>query len=401
MRILQVSSEHPPIQVFGLGRYVCDLSRELVRQGHQVHVLTNYIDGTEQDVVDSGVSIHRVDFPPPPKPATLGGPPMAFNLLLQQRAHAVGFEGCGRPEVAVSHDWLTALASHRIAKRWGLPHVWTVHDTVYGKRFGRIEDAEDRLAFEIERWAAEAADLVLVNSRAIREEVISAYQGKPDRVELLHCGIDPDTYSSDQGPSRLAAFRQVLCDPGEVLVTYCGRLDLEKGIDTLINAFGILRGRGVQARLALAGRGSLRPTIEDHIRRLGLDPWVRLVGYLEGAVLVHFYRASDIHVCPSHYEPFGLVAAEAMAAGTPVVVSATGGLTDIVTGSDVGRAVPPRDIRALATTLHELAADPELRKRLGSAGQKYVRRNFSWRILAPRAASLYASAVRQKALVPV
>lgn len=400
MRILHISSEHPPIQVFGLGRYVCDLSRELVRQGHQVHVLTNYVDGSGQDVVDSGVSIHRVDFPPPPKPTSPGGPVMAFNLLLQQRAHAVGFDGCGRPEVVVSHDWLTALASHRIAKRWNLPHVWTVHDTVYGKRFGRIEDEEDRLAFEIERWAAQAADLVLVNSRAIREEVVKAYKGKLDKVELLHCGIDPDIYSSDQGASRLAAFRQVLCDPEEVLITYCGRLDLEKGIDTLINAFGVLRGKGVRARLALAGRGSLRPTIEDHIRRLSLEPWVRLVGYLEGPVLVHFYMASDVHVCPSHYEPFGLVAAEAMAAGTPVVVSATGGLTDIVTGSDVGRAVPPRDIGALSNALHELAGDPELRKRLGRSGQRYIRRNFSWRVLAPRAASLYGSALRRTELVP-
>lgn len=139
MRILHVCSEYPPQKVFGLGRYVSDLSRELASQGHEVAVLTNSLGGVDRDLVDQSVQVHRVEFPPPPMPPTPGAPVMAFNVHLQQRARALGREGLGDPEVVVSHDWLTAVAGHRIARRLDLPHVWTVHDTVHGKRFGKIE----------------------------------------------------------------------------------------------------------------------------------------------------------------------------------------------------------------------------------------------------------------------
>jgi glycogen(starch) synthase len=317
---------------------------------------------------------------------------MAFNLHLEQRAFALGREGCGSPEVIVSHDWLTALAAHRIARRWNLPHVWTVHDTVYGKRFGQIVQSEDRLAFRIESWAAKTADLVLANSRAIREEIHYAL-GRGERdVELLHCGIDPARFEEELPTARHRALRSVFAKPEELLITYSGRLDLEKGIDTLINAFSTFRQSFPMARLVIVGRGNLEPLILDHIGRLGLETAVGLVGYLESEMLRHVYQVSDIHVCPSHYEPFGLVAAEAMASGTPTVVSGTGGLTDIVTGNDVGRAFRPKDAASLAAILLELAMDDRLRRRLGEAGRKHVRKHFAWPILAHEAARLYQSA---------
>jgi glycosyltransferase involved in cell wall biosynthesis len=113
MRILHVASEHPPQEVYGLGRYVCDLSRELAAQGHSVHVLTNSISGRDQDVVDHGVALHRVDFPPPPKPSGEHAPALAFNLHLQQRATALGRMGLGDPEIVISHVVLSTNLSSR------------------------------------------------------------------------------------------------------------------------------------------------------------------------------------------------------------------------------------------------------------------------------------------------
>src|SRR5258708_1419911 len=123
MRILHVSSEHPPQKVFGLGRYVCDLSRELVCQGHEVHVLTNSVGSDVQDVEDRGVRIHRVDYPPPPKPPGTLSSVLAFNLHLQQRAHSLGKDRLGNPEVVVSHDWLTAGAGDRRGARLCWSHA--------------------------------------------------------------------------------------------------------------------------------------------------------------------------------------------------------------------------------------------------------------------------------------
>jgi glycogen(starch) synthase len=393
MRILHVSSEHPPQQVFGLGRYVCDVSRELAKQGHVVHILTNSIGGKEQDLVDNGVHLHRVDYPPPPQPPGVISPVLSFNLHLQQRAHMLGLDALGKPEVVVSHDWLTALAGHRLARRLGVPHVWTVHDTVHGKRFGQLNDPGDRMVFEIETWASRTADLVLVNSRAVYDEITKTYGGTPSRIELLHCAIDPERFVSSQEPSRIAEFRRMFADPDEVLITYVGRLDLEKGIDTLINAFAILHKEVPRSRLAIVGEGDLQEAIASHIKHLNLEGAVKLYGYLRGEVLKHYYIVSDIHVCPSHYEPFGIVALEAMAAGTAVVASATGGLTDIVSGRSVGRLFPPRDQAALAEVLINLAKDPGLRKRLGQAGSQHVREHFVWSKIAAKAAVYYREIV--------
>ncbi len=399
MRILHISSEYPPQKIFGLGRYVSDLSRELASQGHGVHVLTNSLGGVDRDLEDRGVRIHRVEFPPPPMPPTPAAPVMAFNLHLQQRAFALGRPGLGDPEVVVSHDWLTAVAGHRIARRLGVSHVWTVHDTVHGKRFGVLQDVEDQVANSVERWATRAADLVLVNSSAISDEMTTAYQAGPGRCRLLHPGIDPESCRSTQEAPRLAAFRQTLAEPEELLLTYTGRLDLEKGVDTLLNGVSLLRSRLPRVRLAIAGRGVLLPTIESHIRDLKLDGSVTLCGYLEGQVLRTFYTVSDIHICPSHYEPFGLVALEAMAVGTPVVVSDTGGLKDIISSPSVGRRFPPRNPGALADTLFELASSPGLRRKLGRAGMKRAVSHFSWSVLAGKAVSLYEGATERKTVM--
>lgn len=186
----------------------------------------------------------------------------------------------------------------------------------------------------------------------------------------------------------------MFAEPEEILVTYAGRLDIEKGIDTLINAFALLRKQEPRARLAIAGEGDLRATIEEHLRKLRLGDAVQLVGYLRGEVLTGFYCVSDIHVCPSHYEPFGIVALEAMAAGTAVVASATGGLTDILTGRSVGRLFPPRNAEALASVLLELARDADLRKRIGQAGAARVRDHFAWSVMARKAVSHYETAVK-------
>lgn len=401
MRILHISSEYPPHKIFGLGRYVSDLSRELAAQGHEVHVLTNSLGGMDRDVTDRGVKVHRTEFPPPPMPPTQGAPVMAFNLHLQQRAHSLGRLGLGDPELIVSHDWLTAIAGHRISRRWGLPHVWTVHDTVYGKRFGKIEQIEDRVAHRVELWATREADQVLVNSTAIGEEITKVHGARREKVGLLHPGIDPAACQSSQEEFRLETFRSVFASKDEPLITFTGRLDLEKGVDTLINAFAHLKTRLPKARLAIVGRGLLLPTIEEHVKSLKLERAVSLPGYLEGQVLRSFYRVSDVHVCPSHYEPFGLVALEAMAVGTPVIASDTGGLKDIVSSTKVGRKFPVGDPQALANSLFELLGNPKLRAQIGQAGRKHVHDKFGWPRLARTAVGHYERALEMKREVAV
>lgn len=387
MRILHLASEYPPQKVYGLGRYVCDLSRELAAQGHEVHVLTNSIGGADQDVTDRGVRLHRIDHPMPPKPAGTIAPVLVFNLCLQRRSQALGLAELGDPEVIVSHDYLTAPAGHRIAHRWGLPHIWTVHDCIDGKRFGKVKTPDDLAVREIERWAARAADAVLVNSSALKREIATGL-GAQAKTEILPGGVDPARFTGFQSDANLAAFRGCLAAPDEILLTYVGRLDQEKGIDTLINAFAkALRAHG-KMKLAIAGRGDLQPLIENHIRQLQLENSVRLLGYLQGEVLKSVYRVSDIHLCPSRYEPFGLVALEAMAAGAPIIAGDTGGLADIVEDGKSGLRFRPEDVGALANSILSLAHDKTLRRRLAEGAQNRAEK-FAWPRIAKQAATLY------------
>lgn len=391
MRILHLSSEYPPQKIYGLGRYVCGLSRELAAQGHEVHVLTNSMGGIDQDVIDDGVHIHRIDHPMPPKPEGTIPPVLVFNLFLQQRSFDLGLAGLGQPEVIVSHDYLTAPAGHRLARRWGLPHIWTAHDSIHGKRFGAVRDADDLAVKEIERLAAGEADLVLVNSNALRQEMLEHYGAPQGRIGLLPGGVNTTTFSALQSPARLAAFRECLAGNDEILVTYVGRLDPEKGIDTLINAFAEAKRMIPALKLAIAGSGDLQATILQHINQLHLNDSIQLPGYLQGEVLKHFYGISDIHVCPSHYEPFGLVALEAMAAGAAVIVSDTGGLTDIVGGKDHGIKVEPRNIGKLAEALIKLGSDRTRRKQLAQGARKRAEA-FAWSEITRLAVAFYRKA---------
>jgi len=391
MKILHVASEYPPQEVFGLGRYVSELSRELVLQGHDVHVLTNSMGEGVQDFMNDGVAVHRVDYPPPPKPPGNLAPALAFNVHLLQRALSLGMEGLGHPDVIVSHDWLTSVAAHRMAQLWRCPHVWTVHDTHRGKLFNVLQHPTDQMTVALERWSATHADMVLVNSSSVAAEVI-AEGGDPKRIRIVPCGIDPDRYTSQLSPARRAAFRLSLCAPDHLLITYAGRLDLEKGIDTLINSLSGLRVRHPHVSLVMAGKGVLQETIQAHVRELDLEDCVSLIGYLQGDVLRAFYAASDIHVCPSSYEPFGLVAVEAMAAGVPVIVSNVGGLADIVATEAIGLRVAPKDVSGWMTALDRLCADAPLRQSLGRAGQAHVRAQYAWTSIAMRAVAAYAEA---------
>jgi len=227
----------------------------------------------------------------------------------------------------------------------------------------------------------------------VETEILQTYDGLKERVRIVHCGIFPDRFVSKQAIERIAEFRALLASRDELLITYVGRLDVEKGIDTLIEAFAVLQRR-VRAKLVIVGDGDLVDTIREHIQTLNLEHLVTLHGYLMGEVLKHIFVVSDIHVCPSYYEPFGIVAAEAMAAGAAVVASDTGGLRDIISTPTVGRLFEPHNVERLTTIMLELSSDTALRKKIAIKGSKHVREHFSWKSIASKAARVYQEAIK-------
>ncbi|MBI3725143.1 glycosyltransferase family 4 protein, partial [bacterium] len=230
MRILHLSSEYPPAQIYGLGRFVHGLARAQAALGHEVFVLTNSDGGSQDQIVLDGVSVHRIAFPNPPRPADAHGEVLQFNYCLVAR-FLERREVFKNVELVVSHDWLTALAAREIASELGIPLVVTFHDEVIGKNFGVLRP-DDVFARNLEALTAHDAAGVIANSRFMARQVIRHYGVSAARVVPVPGGIDPALFEIG-AEHRARDFRSVLAGPEDVLVAYVGRLDQEKGLEIL------------------------------------------------------------------------------------------------------------------------------------------------------------------------
>ena len=374
MKIIHLASEYPPQKVFGLGRFVHDLAIEQVRRGHEVHVVTNSIGGRDHEIVEKGVHVHRVDAPPPPKPADSGATVTQFNVQLLERVFRDRI--CPDADVVNAHDWLTALAGKTVARRLGAIFVVTIHDAIVGKRFGEL-DNEAKYVGNIEHWVCHEADRVICVSEHTRNEVIESYGADPNKTYAIHNAVSEDSFPVPD-PKLLARFRRVLAREDEKIVLYVGRLDHEKGVDVLLDAFAEVQRGGHRAKLVIAGKGVLEPELRKKAVELGVERGVVFTGYAAGDVLNYAYHSADVLVVPSLYEPFGIVALEGMICGLPVVASATGGLTEIIQSEANGLTTIPGDGRNLAEQISRVLSDGMLAGCLADAGRRTAREKFSW-----------------------
>ncbi len=401
MRILHLASEFPPAQIFGLGRYVHDLARAQVRRGHEVHVLTNSLSGRDQDVempalrsatprreAGHGVQVHRINFPSPPKPADGATQVTQFNALLIERLLELKLRSC---DAVVAHDWLTILAADHARRIVGGRLVLTMHDTVIGKTFGRLSN-EDKYIAQIERWGCRTADAVVAVSRHVKDELTGIYEAPADRITVVPCGVDPSWFAAVE-EKHLKDLRSALAAPESKIVAYVGRLDPEKGVDRLLQALAATLPRFPQTTLVIAGKGSEQPRLEELAKRLRVADHVKLLGYVKGAALEALYKTTDILVCPSTYEPFGIVPLEGMINRVPVIASDVGGMAEIVEHERSGLKVAPNDAHALAAAIESLLADPGKAKRLGDAGHERARRVYGWDRVAELVEAVYSGRV--------
>ena len=387
MNILHLASEYPKARIFGLGRYVHDCAGAQARRGHEVHVLTNSLSGKEQDAVANGVHVHRINFPSPPMPPDGATQVTQFNFCLYERLLEIE-PVLGRVDVVVAHDWLTVLAADLVRKRLGARLVLTVHDTVIGKTFGRMTN-EDRFIANVERWGCRLADAVIAVSGHVKSELLGVYEAPPDRVHVVPCGVSPAWFEALDG-RFLADLRATLATPDEKILAYVGRLDPEKGVDRLLEAFAAVRRAHTDARLVIAGKGGEQPKLEEQASRLGVREHVRFLGYVTGPALEAIYKVSTVLVCPSTYEPFGIVPLEGMINRVPVVVSDTGGMAEIVEHERSGLKVSPGDAGALAHALRRLLDDSALARRLTDGGYERARTIYSWDRVAEMTEPIYS-----------
>lgn len=394
MRVLMLSWEFPPRLVGGLGRHVDALTRSLVAAGHEVHVISRSHPDAPAEERHGGLHVIRVDASPPQVAFEDLVPwVLAFNTSVL--AAAARLLRTTAIDVVHAHDWLVASAAVGVADAHELPLVATVHATEYGRHQGHLPGPMNRLIHGIEGWLVEHADRTIVCSSYMHEQVRTLFGVPESRLETIPNGVAVDEFAPPADEVR--DLRRTLADDATHLVLFAGRLEYEKGVQTVLHALERLVDRVGAVRFLIAGVGTYSDELRGLVDELGLRHRVQFTGFLEERALRLHYAAVDVAVAPSLYEPFGLVATEAMACGTPVVVSDTGGLREIVVDG-TGLTFPPHDAAQLADRIAEILTGPELAAALVERGRERMRSRYDWADVAERTVLAYTTTLQRRAV---
>jgi len=383
-RILILSWEYPPLIEGGLARHVRKLSEQLVADGFEIHVLTRGEESMLPEEEMEGVLVHRVREPRRPRDL---GEFVTWIEHMNADMLAAGVELGDRFDFDLvhGHDWLVAVAGDHLANRFRCPLVVTIHATEYGRHQGWVESHPQSYIHDVERWMANRAERVITCSHYMRGHVADIYDLEEERVTVIPNGIDPlDLQPVDD----LETLRARFAGPQERLVLLVGRLVYEKGFQLALEALPGLIERLGAVRFLVAGSGTHERELKAQAQQLGLMEHGTFLGWIGDDVLHSLYRISDLCVIPSIYEPFGLVALEAMASGCPCIVADTGGLREVVPNDDVGLRFRSRDSASLAAMVERVLTDEPLRDRLVAEASEHVLR-FDWADVARQTAKLY------------
>ena len=379
-----LTREYPPEVYGGAGTHVEYIAREL-RHLAEVSV---HCWGAPR--IESGVTSHQpwtALAEPKPEATTL----QAISIDLSMAAAVKG------ADLVHSHTWYANLGGHLSRLMWSIPHVMTIH-SLEPLRPWKAEQLGGGYALSMfcERTAIESADAVIAVSKGVRQDVLDCYPAvDPDRIHVIHNGIDPEIYRPQPSPETLARFG---IDPSRPFALFNGRITRQKGLPLLLAATLKL---DPQYQVVVVASSPDTPEIGAEVAALagrasaerGNVVWID--HFIEREELIQLHTHATVFVCPSIYEPFGLVILEAMACETPVVASRVGGIPEIVVEGETGYLVDfdPGDLNAftsaLAARMEKLLRDAELASRMGKAGRERVLQHFGWPAIAAQTAQLY------------
>ena len=338
MRILMLSWEYPPNVVGGLGKHVAELVPALADRGIETHVVTPLRAGKQELETSHRTVVHRVPVPGGAFPNFYAEAAQA-NLSLQQAGERI-VEIDGPFDLVHTHDWLTSSAAIGIKHKFKLPLVATIHATERGRGRGSIQGEQAHRINDAEWWLTYEAWRVICCARFMAEEVHTYFGAPTDKIDVIPNGVDARPFQALENASS-PEFRSRFALPGERIVMHVGRIVAEKGVEILIRSAPLVLVQAPETKFVIAGKG---PEL-DHFRRLvqemNLEHKVMLTGFISDEDRNKLLKLADVAVFPSLYEPFGIVALEAMAARTPVVVSAVGGLLEVVRHAETGITIYP------------------------------------------------------------
>ncbi len=391
-----VSWEYPPVVIGGLGRHVHHLATALAQAGHEVVVLSRRPSGTDPsthpstDEIAEGVRVvaaaqdpHAFDF---------GADMMAWTLAMGHSMVRAGLSLKSnrarpwRPDVVHAHDWLVAHPAVALAEYFDVPLVSTIHATEAGRHSGWVSGPISRQVHAVESWLVRESDSLITCSASMRDEITELFGPGLVEIRVIRNGIDAARWPF--------AHRKPRKGPAQLL--YLGRLEYEKGIHDAIAALPRIRRTHPGTTLTIAGDGTQQQWLIEQARKHKVLKAVTFVGHMDHEASVRLLHSADAVVLPSHYEPFGIVALEAAATGTPLVTSNVGGLGEAVINGQTGISHPPRDVTALATAVRTVLDDPDAAQQRAIAARERLTSDFDWHTVASETAQVYLAAKRRE-----
>lgn len=384
----------------GQNVYVRKVGEALARLGWTVDMFTRASDAQQPKIIE-----HR----PGCRTIRLTAGPEAFvprqeifgyrdefvaNLLQFQRDRGIEYD------LFHTNYWISGWVGLQLKQRLSRPMLHTYH-SLGAVKYQSVQTiptiASTRLG--VEKDCLEMADRVVATSPQERDHMRSHVSQKGN-IEIIPCGTDIEHF---QALDRTAARTRLGIAADAKVAFYIGRFDERKGIETLVRAIGRSQFRNDERLCLIIGGGSRpghsdgieRERIEGIVEELGLEGITSFPGRISDEDLPFYYAAADVCVVPSHYEPFGLVAIEAMASGTPVVASDVGGLQFTVASEHTGILAPPKDVAAFSVAIDRILSDPQWRNQLGSQARKRVEEKFSWDGVAAQLSDLYLKVLEE------
>ena len=372
----------------GLGKHVGDLVPALAHEDVEVHVVTpNLADAASEEVIAVGATVHRV----PVSPATTDHSGIAFvravNEQLAQAAAAL-HSLYGPFDLVHSHDWLTSFGGIALKHRFRLPLVATLHGTERGRWQGHLH-TDQSLVIDAAEWTLTyEAWRVITVSAFMREQLHASFSLPLDKIDVVQNGVTLPA-GAMLAPHERAAFRRRWADDDAPIIFYVGRVVHEKGIQVLIEAVPCIRARHPTARVVVAGTGARLDDLRQYARERGVADVVQFTGFISDEERDRLYEVATVAAFPSLYEPFGIVALEAMVHCCPVVVAATGGLREVVRLWDNGMTAHPGDAASLAWAINATLADPVAARWRAERAWREVQECYNWQQIARSTVDVY------------
>ena len=391
LTVMMLTWEFPPRIVGGVSSHIYHLSKSLTENGVKVYVVTCDFPGAPRDETIQGVEVLRIDSYKNPA-SDFATWVYLMNMNMQSEAAALVNSLGGKVDVFHAHDWLVATAGIGLKHVFRKPLLATIHSTETGRRNGIHNDYE-RMIHETEYWLTYEAWKVISCGSYMASHVRWAFGLPEDKIVMIPNGVNLQEYAKNK-TADLSQFRNRFALPEEKLVLFVGRLVHEKGIHVLINALPKVLQK-VNVKFVIVGDGYMKEQLSSLVRDMGLAHKVFFTGFVDDETLMNLQRCADVCVVPSLFEPFGIVALEAMAAESPVVVSDTGGLSEMVEHDVTGVKVYPDNPDSLTWGIVRVLLDGNYANWLRSNAYKKIQEKYRWDMMAQQTKDVYETVLKE------